>query len=1421
MIRTTSIAKLLAAVLIGSVAAHSAYAEGALNRGDAVVTGFSGVKVDHPSVDDPMDGTFIDVDGPAMKVLPLEAGAPPTGQLLGNPSRLDVKARDVGQVFAVALDDGLMPNPIAAIPNIYLGATSAYGLQIVIPEANDGRSERITKGHPNAEWMDGQFGPGGEPGSIWKVDGTSRGAALFTTIPGNSGPGIGNIAYDPASMHLFASDLDTGLIHRIDMAGNLIDTFDHGVAGRTQAGLAALADDGAKADIKSPDFNNLDPGTWGFTQPERRVWGLAVNGGRLYYAVAGGPEVWSVSLTLTGAFGTDARREFEVSGTPGNHPISDLAFDGKGLMYVAQRGDVRGSYNYTAFTDSKPSVVFRYRREIPDDPATPGTWSPIPDEIAIGVPPDHRNTAGGVALGYGYDETGHMRTGACGAMLWSTGSNLRASGSNDGGPAVVHGLQGASRTLVRPNNEPPNAAYFIDYDSQLDGAETIGHMGDVEIWQPCEKLAGVDPDSYGSMPELPPAYYPPGEIPPDGVPPPPAGWPTWDFNLRVDKEALPAACAPGGLGFLCSYTVRVTNTGPHPYIGVVTLEDKLPAAPAGATMSFDNQPPWTCLPISPTEHTCIYDPAILWPGTSIDLKVTVDTPAPAPVCSLTNVVRLKWPWGLADNNPGDDFDLAVAGIPAAHCPPIAGELANLKIDKSWWGGIQPICKDQPGHFSCEFIISVVNTGPGTYNGPFEFEEQIPVGTTVEPLSPGFTCTNGAPATCEHDPVVLGANQGVLLGVAVKVPKDMADDLACKLTNKVKIVKAPGGTDQNTDATDDESQHDAILPGTLAQCPDLKLSNLKIKKTNVTGGPCQVASGNWECKFKITVQNFGKPMQNFVRFFDTLMMKSGTIEFQTPANWNCGDGPFPNTYRCDSDNPNLGLGESVDITATVKVPLAPTGQCQIKNSVTLLVPAAGSSQNTFGGDDASSAMAQLAPVFPMNGNPYCVAPMVHEPGDDLTSPEAGETNLAITKTAGASTRTATGQNTPFVITVTNTGPGVYSGPIVVRETLPVEPSNGSWSAPWACEGQLAVGHPEQGLCAHPPVTLQPGESVTLNMEMEMPNSYVAPSGSDVRCGYTNHVEIVEAEGGSPRNTNVVDDTATAEVVFEPFEMHGQKFCGIDDLTTPPPPPTCPQGWSRTPVPGKCCPPRSSWDGKRCSKDEPPQTCKPKTCSRHQVWDADVCRCVDLQCPSGTVGKYPNCKPVGCPAGFAGTPPNCKPIVVIPPKCVKKACGRNATWDGAKCTCVAKPCPEGTTGVYPKCKPVACPKGTVGTPPNCRKVPTTCEPGFRGTPPKCTKIVDPPKCPMGFSGRPPNCKKDPPKTCPKGFRGTPPNCKRVVVDPPKACPTGTVGKPPNCRKVPKVCPPGFSGRPPKCRPILVPKVKQMQLKPPNMSHRGRAQ
>src|SRR5690606_15078870 len=151
----------------------------------------------------------------------------PAGQLIETPETFGVTAVDVGLVFGVALDDAPATTGAEA-PNIYLSATSAYGLYLTMPDA-DGNPMRTRLGDPNAEYMPGQWGSAdgatGYPGSIWKVDGETGEVSLFSTIAANSGPSLGDIDFDSSSQQFFVSDLDTGLIYRLALDGTILDTF--------------------------------------------------------------------------------------------------------------------------------------------------------------------------------------------------------------------------------------------------------------------------------------------------------------------------------------------------------------------------------------------------------------------------------------------------------------------------------------------------------------------------------------------------------------------------------------------------------------------------------------------------------------------------------------------------------------------------------------------------------------------------------------------------------------------------------------------------------------------------------------------------------------------------------------------------------------------------------------------------------------------------------------------------------------------------------------------------------------------------------------------------------------------------------------------------------------------------------------------
>ena len=474
-----------------------------LDLGDAVVTGFSGtVALDaatHPANKTTIDLTFINPDGPSARIVNIgQPGHVWDGRLLSAPKTFDVLAKDVGQVFGVALDD-------QTPPNIYVAATSVFGLNIV-GRGHGGLLERRKKGGPGVGWMKGQFGLDlqGGPGGIYKIDGRTGVATLFAnvTLDGvpNPGPGLGNLAYDSTHKQLFVSDLYTGMIHRFDLDGNERSRYDHGVAGLGAAKVATVPfDPKNRPNIANEHFDSEKPDTWGLAPDARRVWALAVHEDRLYYSVVAGPQVWSVGIEPDGSFASDPRWELDIPVQAGALPVSDIAFSHRGAMILAQRGLITGAYDYSAFTQPGEPEVLRFRLKDPNDARSPGRWKPAPEEYAVGFAGDYRNTNGSVALGYGYADDGALSTTACEAALWTTGQNLRnnpelRSQLEPGGPLVVHGLQGNPADLVRNANTPPTVSYFVDYADTFHDPRASGHIGSVRIYTtPCVPAGYVPP----------------------------------------------------------------------------------------------------------------------------------------------------------------------------------------------------------------------------------------------------------------------------------------------------------------------------------------------------------------------------------------------------------------------------------------------------------------------------------------------------------------------------------------------------------------------------------------------------------------------------------------------------------------------------------------------------------------------------------------------------------------------------------------------------------------------------------------------------------------------------------------------------------------------------------------------------------------
>jgi hypothetical protein len=692
----------------GTAVAQAPVASGVLQPGSAAASGFSGPRswaVTLPPGTSPIDKTYVDLDGPSVRIIDVSnMGGPPRGQAVNARKLTTIPARQIGQVFSVALDDSIPPN-------IYVAATSAYGLPIVVPDTDgDGLPDRTRVGRPGAQFMPGLFGPataGGGPGSIWKIDGATGGTNLFANVTldgvANSGPALGGLVFDPMTRQLFVSDRDTGLIHSFRLDATETGRFDHGEQALPTIGLPPIPFNSRKRlDIQNSVFDSVDPATWGYAPSPRRVFGLAVHRGRLFYAIASGLRIWSVSLNPDGSFGADPRVEMAIpSGTVPGSEISKIIFDDAGDMLLAERGAAIGTYDYGAMTAENSGRVLRLRS---NPSGSPFRWVPV-GEYPIGFLPNYQNADGGIALGYGYMPTGQMNSGACGGTLWTTGTQLRITADPAigqrlaaSGPLPIDGLQGNAVSLLRPQNVPPLSAYFIDYDDQTDRAGTPGQMGDVAVWRLCPsapnlQISDIVPqfldlalENIGCPPgtvrlrlQCTPTPCPPGEsyrggkcgkpqCPPsqnvgDGLccpartiwnprtgtcEPPERGSP----DLEIIK--VTGRCSSGGGP--CAFTIRVTNVGDVSYAGPITVGD---IAMPGNVSNMSGPPGWSCgsaqvpgnlAPPGGTAMVCQNPSASIAPGASVNFTaIAVVGPSP----------RIRWEnCAVVLGDPSKDSNLA-------------------------------------------------------------------------------------------------------------------------------------------------------------------------------------------------------------------------------------------------------------------------------------------------------------------------------------------------------------------------------------------------------------------------------------------------------------------------------------------------------------------------------------------------------------------------------------------------------------------------------------------------------------------------------------------------------------------------------------------------------------------------------------------
>ncbi|MBZ0215852.1 MAG: peptidoglycan-binding protein, partial [Fimbriimonadaceae bacterium] len=697
-------------------------AESELPDGAGVVTTFSGLRENRGGE------ATVDPRGISVRALDLSRpGVKADGSLVTVPELFSIEARDVGQVFAVALDD---EEPA----NVYVAASSAYGL---------------FRTSDNSEWARGMWGDGGGPGTIYKLD-ASNGyePVIFARVAlngrFNSGAGLGDISYDAVHQQLFVSDLETGMIHRFDVrSGDELGVYDHGVDGRTRFRDAEtgrrMGLDGVSFNIRGEANVNrcgqgrssaaaarfmASPECWNFAPFKRRVWAVSFrqsgsDGGRLYYSVWGSSafgestwdvasedannSIWSVGINADGSFdATDVRREFVVppfyvsrqdrADYGNSQPVASIEFLDSRVMLIAERGMPLGRQESL----SEPALVtgagrvMRFVRGGDGKWLGEGRYDIGSSERENDDPPHIRaGSSGGIGIGYGYNGRGIIDHNSLSETLWVSATVLcnaqNPCGGGDGDTSIIHGLQGLPTAMISDmspvdafvpyaGNGPtssdttPKSSYFIGFGDTNDGL-LAGDIGDVVFAQ----IPGS------------------GDSGQSGSPPPPTGGPvaSGPFDLAVTKSG-PAECLPEQP---CVFNIDVTNRGRSDYAGPVFLSD---IVDGGLSLISSRPNAWQCGQ-NGGYVSCNQQNVTLASGQSLSVRLDFSVPDNISRNRVNNCAEIAWLGrpgreqvravqtelnrrgfnpGIADGVPGRNTASAIRAAEAAYGLPRSGEITD-------------------------------------------------------------------------------------------------------------------------------------------------------------------------------------------------------------------------------------------------------------------------------------------------------------------------------------------------------------------------------------------------------------------------------------------------------------------------------------------------------------------------------------------------------------------------------------------------------------------------------------------------------------------------------------------------------------------------------------------------------------------------
>ncbi len=343
-------------------------------------------------------------------------------------------------------------------------------------------------------------------------------------------------------------------------------------------------------------------------------------------------------------------------------------------------------------------------------------------------------------------------------------------------------------------------------------------------------------------------------------------------NLAIDKSHI-GDFRQGQTG--AQYTISVTNTGPDPTAGQVSVTDALPA---GLTATAINGTGWTCVLGT---LTCTRSDVLAANASYPNITLTVDVANNAPA----TVIQSATVSGGGDPTPSTDDD------------PTTVKSINLAINKSHTGDFRQ------GQTGATYTLAVTNNGPDASTGTVTVTDALPAGLTATAIAgTGWTCTLGTLTCTRSDSLANGASYP-----DINLTVDVANNAPASVTNSGTV---SGGGDP-TPSTDDD-------PTTVLS------TNLAINKSH-TGDFRQGQTG---AQYTLAVTNNGPDASTGTVTVTDALPVGLTATAISGTGWTCVLG----TLTCTRSDVLANGASYPDITLTVDV--ANNAPASVTNSGTV-------------------------------------------------------------------------------------------------------------------------------------------------------------------------------------------------------------------------------------------------------------------------------------------------------------------------------------------------------------------------------------------------------------------------------------------------------------------------------------------------------